>query len=97
MNAALRRRMLRRRVMLGIVSVLEVFGLLGSDEPLALPHLAGSCERTRHHRQLPGGEDEVTVLDSRDVCGHRRSHLRNRQPELGEPVLDRAHATGRFR
>lgn len=30
MNAALRRKMLRRRVLLGIVSVLEVFGLLGT-------------------------------------------------------------------
>lgn len=30
MNAALRRKMLRRRVLLGIVSVLEVFGFLGT-------------------------------------------------------------------
>ena len=30
MNAALRKKMFRRRVLIGIVSVLEAFGLLGT-------------------------------------------------------------------
>ena len=35
--------------------------------------------------------------DGRDVRRHRLGHLGHRQPELGEPVLGGAHASGRLK
>ena len=63
--------------------------------------LAGRRQGPVDERELPRREDEVARHDGRHVRRDGSRHRRQREPQLGEAVADRAHApppaTGRFR
>jgi hypothetical protein len=65
-----------------------VFSIRCRDKSVAFAHLAGRRKGAGHHRELTGGEDEISVNYSRSVSGNGGHKIRDINAEFGQTCVN---------